>query len=68
MGSSNGMTSGSRMGLTDKLARVVRADADPERAYECKDCGTQFCLDRQSCPNCGGYTIDRTDWGGRVSG
>ena len=56
------------MGLTDKLARVVRADADPERAYECKDCGTQFCLDRQSCPNCGGYTIDRTDWGGRVSG
>ncbi|MFC7080694.1 hypothetical protein [Halorussus caseinilyticus] len=56
------------MSLADKLARVVCADADSEETYECKDCGAAFPLDRQTCPDCGGYVIDRIDWDGVVAG
>lgn len=52
------------MSLADTIARVVRAvDADADGIYECKDCSAQFDLDRQTCPDCGGCTIDRIDWG-----
>ena len=52
------------MSLADTLARVVRAvDADGEGIYECKDCSARFDLDRQTCPSCGGCTIDRIEWG-----
>lgn len=53
------------MSLADKLARMVRnAEADADGTYECKDCGRRFALDRQTCPDCGGHTIDRIDWNG----
>ena len=62
------------MSLTAKLVRVVRnagtdadSDANSEETYECKDCGASFDLDRQTCPDCGGFTIDRIDWDGVVS-
>lgn len=60
------------MSLAEKLARVVRnTDADtaddPVGTYECKSCGAAFDLDRQTCPDCGGFTIDRVDWDGVVS-
>lgn len=56
------------MSFSDTLARVVRAvDADAEGIYECQDCNARFDLDRQTCPECGGCSIDRSDWGGLVS-
>lgn len=60
------------MSLTVKLARAVwnveaDTDTEPDATYECKDCGTSFDLDRQTCPDCGGFTIDRIDWDGVVS-
>lgn len=30
--------------------------------YECQGCGARFGSQRQVCPTCGGYTIERTDW------
>jgi rRNA maturation endonuclease Nob1 len=30
--------------------------------YECQACGARFDAQRQVCPACGGYTIERTDW------
>ncbi|WP_205427362.1 hypothetical protein [Halorussus sp. MSC15.2] len=57
------------MSLARKLARVVCAtDPGSEETYECKTCGATFSLDRQTCPDCGGCTIDRTDWDVVVSG
>lgn len=51
------------MSLADKLAQMVLdAEADADEAYECNDCGERFTLDRQTCPDCGGCTIDRMDW------
>ena len=56
------------MSLTERIARVVRATGgESDEAYECKTCGATFTLDRQTCPDCGGCTIDRTDWDGVVS-
>jgi rubrerythrin len=56
------------MSLTTKIARVVcHAESDSEETYECKDCGTTFTLDRQTCPDCDCCRIDRIDWDGVVS-
>ena len=30
--------------------------------YECQGCGARFDAQRQVCPACGSYTIERTDW------
>jgi rRNA maturation endonuclease Nob1 len=30
--------------------------------YECQGCGARFDSQRQVCPACGSYTIERTDW------
>ncbi|MFC4549328.1 MULTISPECIES: hypothetical protein [Halorussus] len=54
------------MTLADKLARVVGGD-DPEERYECKRCEERFLLDRQTCPACGGCTIDRIEWRSSLS-
>jgi rRNA maturation endonuclease Nob1 len=35
--------------------------SDPS-PYECQVCGARFDTQRQVCPACGGYTIERTDW------
>jgi rubrerythrin len=51
------------MSLADKLAGLVGDDEpDSDEVYECADCGTRFTLDRQTCPDCDGCTIDRIDW------
>jgi rRNA maturation endonuclease Nob1 len=48
------------------LTRVRDAVMDPDRddplPYECRTCGARFELQRQVCPECGGYTLDRLDW------
>lgn len=30
--------------------------------YECQACGARFATQRQVCPTCGSYTIERTEW------
>lgn len=47
--------------LSRVRAAFTSAD-DGERPYECKTCGACFALQRQVCPECGGYTFDRIDW------
>lgn len=34
----------------------------PPSPYECQGCGARFAAQRQVCPACGSYTIERTDW------
>ena len=41
------------------FTRADRGESDP---YECKSCGARFRLQRQVCPECGGYTFDRVEW------
>jgi len=39
------------------------ADAgDTDAGFECQGCGTSLEAQRQVCPECGGYHIDRADW------
>lgn len=54
--------------MLDRLKELVRSrrDALPGREqelrYECQDCGTTLEVQRQACPECGGYHIERTEW------
>ncbi len=50
-----------QVSLADKLSSVVR-DTQSEETYECVNCESRFVLDRQTCPDCGGCTIDRIEW------
>ncbi|WP_202614417.1 hypothetical protein [Halostella litorea] len=51
------------MSLVRRLRRMVRADRpDAQRPYQCLSCGQRFELQRQTCPQCGCYRIERTAW------
>jgi rRNA maturation endonuclease Nob1 len=49
-------------GFTQLRAVFTRGDWEEPPAYECLDCGACFRVQRQVCPECGGYSIERTDW------
>ena len=47
------------------IGRIRSAFADGASGdYRCQDCGTEFELDRQVCPVCGGYRIESVEWSG----
>ena len=52
---------GGRMVL-ERLKRLARSDDDGGTEYECKGCERGFEMQRQVCPDCGGYRIERADW------
>lgn len=45
------------------ILRGILGGSDPEETpYECAQCGAKLPVRFQACPECGGYTIDRSDW------
>lgn len=42
-------------------------DDESESNYECGNCGREFALDRQVCPTCGSYRIERSCYEDLVS-
>jgi len=51
------------MGILSKVrTRLSGHDTNPEPTYTCQGCGATFESRRQVCPQCGGYTIERSDW------
>ncbi|MFB6166489.1 MAG: hypothetical protein ABEJ31_15125 [Haloarculaceae archaeon] len=40
----------------------ARAGQDAEPEFACQRCGAGFEAQRQVCPECGGYHIDRPEW------
>jgi rRNA maturation endonuclease Nob1 len=53
--------------LSQVRVALTTADRDEFRSYECKSCGGRFKFQRQVCPDCGGYTLDRIDWSSEIS-
>ena len=47
------------MGLLERLTARLHDSGGP---YECADCGRRLETQRQACPDCGCYTIDRHEW------
>jgi rRNA maturation endonuclease Nob1 len=48
--------------LTRIRAAFTTSNDGKRRPYECTSCGARFALQRQVCTECGGYSLDRTDW------
>jgi rRNA maturation endonuclease Nob1 len=54
---------GSSMSTLSRVRAAFTTSTEDERhPYECTNCGAQFALQRQVCPECGGYSLDRTEW------
>ncbi len=43
------------------LNRPILREGGP---YECSGCGERFAIEYYSCPDCGGYRVERIDWDG----
>ncbi|WP_162991529.1 hypothetical protein [Halostella salina] len=52
------------MRLVERLRRIVgdSTDGSDSQPYQCLNCGESFQLQRQRCPTCGGYRIERAAW------
>jgi predicted RNA-binding Zn-ribbon protein involved in translation (DUF1610 family) len=54
--------------MLQQLRELVRgqrgplAEREQELRYECQDCGATLDAQRQECPECGGYHIERAEW------
>jgi rRNA maturation endonuclease Nob1 len=48
--------------LSRVRAAFTMSTEDERHPYECTNCGARFALQRQVCPECGGYSLDRTEW------
>lgn len=48
--------------LTTLKQHLPATHAPASFPYECYGCSTRFPSQRQVCPVCGSYTIERTDW------
>jgi hypothetical protein len=50
------------MQVLQRLKRLAGRTGKSEPEYVCQDCGTGFEVQRQVCPSCEGYYIDRREW------
>jgi primosomal protein N' len=50
------------MSVVEAMLAVLSGHEDQGALYECHHCGSQFSLHHHSCPECGGYSIDRVEW------
>lgn len=48
--------------VTTLKQEITNTDPPEPLPYECGSCGVRFELQRHVCPDCGGYTIERTEW------
>lgn len=46
-----------------RLMRRFGVGEKPECPYECKECKSSFSVQYQVCPECGGYSVERDEWG-----
>ncbi len=51
------------MGVVDEWASAIWQSEDDDSVYECQQCESQFEVEYYTCPDCGGYRVERTDWG-----
>lgn len=49
------------MSVVAKLVTLL-GTRDGEHPYECQQCGHRFRLQHHSCPECGGYRVERGEW------
>ncbi len=54
------------MTFTRHVRRLFAA-GESGSTYECGNCGREFDLDRQVCPRCGSYRIQRSSYEDLVS-
>ena len=54
------------MAFTRRVLKLFD-DGDTEEHYECASCGREFELNRQVCPHCGSYRIERSSYDDLVS-
>jgi rRNA maturation endonuclease Nob1 len=51
------------MSVLTRLRTVfTSSEKEESHAYACLGCEACFRVQRQVCPECGGYSIERTDW------
>jgi rRNA maturation endonuclease Nob1 len=51
------------MSTLTRLRMVFTSGGQEEsHPYMCLGCGVHFKVQRQVCPECDGYSIERTDW------
>jgi len=53
---------GEGVSVFERLKGITESDDSGGIEYECHSCGTRFEVQRQVCPECEGFHIDRTDW------
>jgi rRNA maturation endonuclease Nob1 len=51
------------MGVVEDWASAIWQSEDDDPVYECQRCESQFEVEYYVCPDCGGYRVERTDWG-----
>ena len=50
------------MGVLTKLKRVAKGQDQTTNPYECRRCHAKFDLRYYSCPECGSYRVERSEW------
>lgn len=56
------------MSVIGKLSAVFSTDEQTHTPpYACQCCGCRFAVQYQVCPECGGYSIERSDWSEHLS-
>jgi len=50
------------MSVVGAMLAVLSARDSRARPYECQQCGNAFTVQYHSCPECGGYSIERGEW------
>jgi len=50
------------MGTLDRVVARLLDDDDTRADYVCRNCDTALDVQHHVCPECGGYSVERTDW------
>lgn len=48
--------------LVSKMSQFFGLATADDELYECFGCGQRFELEYYSCPDCGCFRVDRTEW------
>lgn len=48
--------------FVSKVTRFLGSVEADDRLYECLGCGQGFELEYYSCPDCGSFRVERTEW------